>query len=67
MHSQVYGLDVEFWFKVILILRSWYLLIQIYPGTDGRQVEPDDGEESSASATTAGKKLSGVFVISING
>ena len=65
MHSQVYGSDVEFWFKVILILRSWYLLLQIYPGTDGRRIEPDS-EESSASTTTAGKKLSGVF-ISVNG
>ena len=57
MHSQVYELDVEFWLKVKLILRSWYLLILIYPGTDGGRIKPDSGEQFSASATTAGKKL----------
>ena len=28
----------------------------IYPGTDGRQMETDGGEEPSASGTTAGKR-----------
>ena len=34
--------------------------MQIYPGTDDRQIEADNGEEPSANATTAGKNLSSV-------
>ena len=40
--------------------------MQTYPGADGRRMETDSREESSASTTTAGKKLLGVFIISTN-
>ena len=42
----------------LLVSHSWYL--QIYPGTDGRQIDTDNGEEPSANATTAGMNLSSV-------
>ena len=34
--------------------------MQIYPGTDGRRMETESGEEPSTSGTTAGKKVSSI-------
>ena len=58
-------MDSVFLKSYLFVLRSWYLLIHIYPGTDGRWMETDS-EEPSASDTTAGNKILGVFIIITN-